>query len=331
MIIRWSHEKVAHSGRGITMNCIRSSCFWVNCNAVVRSYISKCVTCRHLRGNFQQQKMASLPSDRLCEEPPFTYCGVYLFGPFVTKEGCKELKRYEALFTCLSSRAIHIETVASLNTDSFILCLRRFIGHRRNIRPLRSDNGSNFVGASSKFKKTFAEMDQQKINDFMRDNSGEWMLWKRNPLSVSNMGGVWERQIRSARTILTSLLKTHGTSLNDESLHALLIEVEVIVNSRPLKTDLLSDDNSMVPLSPINLLTLKSGVVMPPPGVFTAPDIYCCKHWRTVQHISNEFCSRWGIEVFATRQCRQKWNTIRRNCKVGDIVLLKDEIVGQWQ
>ena len=203
------------------------------------------------------KKMTSLSRDRLCEKPPLIYCGVDLFGPFVTKEGRKELTRYGALFPCLSSRAINIETVASLNTDSFILCLRRFIGHRGNIRPLRSDNGSNFVGASSKFKKTFAEMDQQKINDFMRDNSGEWMLWKRNPLSVSNMGGVWERQIRSARTILTSLLKTHGTSLNDEPLHTLLIEVEAIVNSRPLATYLLSDVNSMMPLSPTNLLTLK--------------------------------------------------------------------------
>ena len=230
MIIRWCHEKVAHSGRGIIMNYIRSSGFWIiNCNAASISYISKCVTCRHLRRDFQQQKMASLPSDRLCEEPPLTYWGVDLFGPFVTKEGCKELKRYGALFTCLSSRAIHIETVASLNTDSFILCLRRFIGHRGNIRPLRSDNGSNFVGASSKFKKAFAEMDQLKINDFMRDSGGEWMLWKLNPPSASNMGGVWERQIRSARTILTSLLKTHGTSLNDKSLRTLLIEVEVIV------------------------------------------------------------------------------------------------------
>ena len=92
MIIRWCHEKVAHSGRGITMNYIRSSGFWIiSCNAAVRYYISKCLTCRHLRGNFQQQKMTSFPSDRLCEEPLFTYCGVDLFGPFVTKEGCKEL------------------------------------------------------------------------------------------------------------------------------------------------------------------------------------------------------------------------------------------------
>ena len=137
MIIRWCHEKVAHFGRDITMNYIRSSGFWnINCNAAVRSYISKCVTYRHLRGNIQQQKMASLPSDRLCEEPPFTYCGVDLFEPFVTKEGRKELKRHGTLFTCLSSRAIHIETVFSLNTDTFILCLCRFAGCRGNIRLL---------------------------------------------------------------------------------------------------------------------------------------------------------------------------------------------------
>ena len=111
---------------------------------------------------------------------------------------------------------------------------------------------------------------------------------------------------------------------NDESLRTLLIDVEVIVNSRPFTTDLLSDVNSMIPLSPINLLTLKSRVLMPPIGGFTAPDIYCGKHWRRVQHISDEFWSRCRKEVLATLQCQQKLNTIRRNCKVGDIVLLKE-------
>ena len=160
MIIRWCHEKVAHSGRGITMKQIRSSGFWViNCNAAVRCYILKQASCRHLRENFEQQKMASLPIHRLREEPPLTYCGVKQFRPFVTEKGGKKLKYYGALFTWLSSRAIHIETVTSLNTDSLILCLHRFVGHRENIRLLRSDNDSNFVGASSEFKKTFPEMD----------------------------------------------------------------------------------------------------------------------------------------------------------------------------
>ena len=87
------------------------------------------------------------------------------------------------------------------------------------------------------------------------------------------MGSVWERQIRSARKILESLLKTHGASLSDESLQTLLVEVEAIKNSRPLTTNLLSDANSLIPMSPINLLTMKSKVVMPPPGVFSTPDI----------------------------------------------------------
>ena len=106
------------------MNQIRSSEFWIiNCNAAVRSLISRCVTFRRLKGNLQLQKMASLPRDRMCEEPPFTYCSVGFFGPFVVKEGRKELKRYGTLFTCLSSRAIHIGAANSLSTDCFLICL----------------------------------------------------------------------------------------------------------------------------------------------------------------------------------------------------------------
>ena len=98
------------------------------------------------------------------------------------------------------------------------------------------------------------------------------MIWERNPPLSRNMGGVWERQIRSARAILNSLLKTHGSSLSDESLQNLLVEVEAIINSCPLTTDVLSDVTSLAPLSPVNLFTMKSKVVMPPPGYFTSPD-----------------------------------------------------------
>ena len=98
------------------------------------------------------------------------------------------------------------------------------------------------------------------------------MIWKRNPPLSSNMGGVWESQIRSGRAILNSLLKTHGSSLSDESLQNLLVEVEAIINSCPLTTDVLSDVTSLAPLSPVNLLTMKSKVVMPHPGHFTSPD-----------------------------------------------------------
>ena len=239
----------------------------------------------------------------------FSYCGIDMFGPFTVKDGRKEKKRYGALFTCLSTRAVHIEVSHSMTIDSFIMCLR-----------------TNFVGASAELIELI------KIGEFFQ-HGGEWIWWKRNPLLASNMGGVWERQIRTARNILNSLLKTHGVSLTDESSQTLLTEVEAIVNSRPLTTDVINDVTSAVPLSPINLLTTKSRVVMPQPGVFTSADMYCRKHWRRVQHLSNEFWSRWRKKVLLTLQNRQKWNNKTRNCEIGDIVLVKDDMEtgGQWR
>lgn len=139
------------------------------------------------------------------------------------------------------------------------------------------------------------------------------------------MGGVWERQIRTARSILNALLKTHGRSLDDEALHTLLIEVEAVVNSRPMTTETINDARSHIPLSPSNLLTMKSKVVMPPPGSFGPADIYCRKRWRRVQHIADEFWTRWRKEFLHTLQERKSCNRRRRNFKNGDVVLLKNE------
>ena len=269
LIVRDCHDRVAHGGRGATLQEIRNSGIWIiNCNRLVRHVIYNCVKCRSMRGRFGQQIIADLPKDRVNEAPPFTYCGIDLFGPFIVKERRSEMKRYGALFTCLASRAVHIEVVASMETDSFIMALRRVIARRGNIRTIRSDNGSNFIGAEKELSKAFNEMDHTKISNFLQGNGTDWLVWIKNTPTASHMGGVWERQIRSARNILSSLLKTHGRSLNDEALSTLMAEVEAVMNSRPLTVELLSDGNSLNPISPSNLLTMKSKIVMPPPGEF---------------------------------------------------------------
>ena len=120
-IIRWCNENVAHGGRGMTLNNLRQNGFWIlSANVVVRGIIDRCVSCRKLRGKFGVQKMADLPKVRCLEVPPFTHCGVDMFGPYTVRERRSKLKIYCALFTYFASRAVHIKVTNALGTDSFI-------------------------------------------------------------------------------------------------------------------------------------------------------------------------------------------------------------------
>ena len=292
-ITEYFHEEVKHSGRTTTLNEIRQNGYWlVNSNSIVRSIIHHCVPCRSMRGKLGKQKMADLPSERLETEGPFTYSGLDMFGPFYVKEGRKELKRYVALFTCFSSRAIHLESTNNLETDSFIQALRRFIARRGKVRQITCDHGKNFLGAKNELSRCFKEIDHNKISDFLLAQSCDWIDWKSHSPKASHMGGVWERQIRSVRNVLSALLQSHSSSLNDESFRTFLTEAECVVNSRPLTTENLQDPTSL-PLCPNSILTMKNKVVLPPPGVFQKEDMYCRKRWRQVQYLANEFWSRW--------------------------------------
>ena len=204
------------------------------------------------------------------------------------------------MFTCLCSLAIHIEVVHSLDADSFSLTLRRFIGRRGNIRQMRSDNGSNFVGAVKELRKSFQDMNHNRINQYLQTHGADWIAWINNTPTASHMRGVQERQIRTARDILNALIKKHGKSLDEESLETFLVEVEPTVNSKPMITEIISDIKSDIPLLPANLLTMKSKVILPTHGCFRSPDICNRKRWRRLQHIANKFWSKWRKEFLQT-------------------------------
>ena len=109
--------------------------------------------------------MADLLVNRLQPSPLFTYCGVDYFEPFHIKEGRKEVKRYGSLFTSMASRAIHVGIANALTTDSFINALRRFLTLRGPTRQLRSDRGTNFVGAKNELKRALTEMDKNEFRE----------------------------------------------------------------------------------------------------------------------------------------------------------------------
>jgi hypothetical protein len=328
LIIRDQHHSLGHAGRNHVLSSLRNKFWIINANACVRNVLYRCVICRKLREPVTTPKMADLPSDRVEQSPPFSNVGIDYFGPFIVKEGRKTMKRYGALFTCLVSRAVHIETAISLETDSFINALRRFIARRGPPQLIRSDNGTNFRGAERELRETVAKMDNPMIQNYLLRHNVNWTF---NPPSASHMGGVWERQVRSIRKILSALVHEHAGRLNDESLRTLLCEVENIINSRPLTT--LSDNvDDVEPLTPNHMLMPRAYYVLPPPGHFQKEDMYLRKRWRHVQYLANLFWSRWRTEYLSTLQIRQKWNTQKRNLEIGDIVLIKadNEMRNNW-
>lgn len=314
LIVSYFHGKVFHQGRGITINEIRSNGYWiVSGTSVVSRFIYHCVICRKLRATPVSQKMADLPLDRAQASPPFTFCGMDYCGPFMVKEGRKELKRWCCLFTCLSSRAVHLEVVHSLTSSSFINALRRFVSIRGPISMLRCDQATTFVGA------------ERELKDLLSNDCH--IEFRMNPPTASHMGGVWERLIGSVRRILDSILLLHGSQLDDESLQTYLCEVASIINGRPLTLENLTDPNYPEPLTPNHLLTMKSKVLVPPPGNFVKEDVYSIKRWRRVQYLVDQFWSRWTKEYIHTLQTRPKWHKMHRNLQIGDIVVIKDDLI----
>ena len=268
--------------------------------------------------------MACLPGDRVEPASPFSFCAVDYFGPFIVKERKNEVKRYSELFTCMGSRSVHLETANSLKSSFFINALRRLMNRRGAVRQLRSNQGTNFIGARSEMKAALCEMNQDHVQDYFLRNGCAWIPFKLNVPHSSHMGGTWERMIRSVRNALEPLLLQAGSQLDDETLRTLLTEVECIINSRPLSVDNLCDAEAPEPLTPNHLLTMKPKRVLPPPGKFQRADMYCRRRWRRVQYLANEFWLRWRGEYLQMLQVRQKWVQPKRNLAVGDIVISKE-------
>nr|XP_061817683.1 uncharacterized protein LOC133607218 [Nerophis lumbriciformis] len=220
------------------------------------------------------------------------------------------------MFTCLSTRAVHIELIETMSTSSFINALRRFTAIRGPVRLLRSDQGTNFIGACRELQ---INSEDPKLKAHLQDKGCTWIF---NPPHSSYMGDVWERMIGIARRILDAMLLKDNCRLSHEVLVTLMSEIMAIMNARPL-VPVSSDPDMPAVLTPAMLLTQKTDPASAPLGNMDLKDLYN-KQWRQVQSLAETFWKRWRQEYLRTLQPRKKWKSERPNLQVGDVVLLKD-------
>ena len=126
LLIKYTHLKNLHSGVRDTLVCLREKYWIIKGRQVVRSVIKSCVQCKRYEGKPLSTTMSpDLPTVRVSEDPPFTHVGVDFAGPLYGQS-----KSYICVFTCASTRGVHLELTRGLDTENFLLALRRFSGRR---------------------------------------------------------------------------------------------------------------------------------------------------------------------------------------------------------
>ena len=218
-----------------------------------------------------------------------------------------------------------MEIAASLDTSSCINAFRRFLARRGTVKTMRSDNGTNLVGAQKELKVSLEQWNQAHIG---RELQLHGVKWDFNPPAASHFGGVWERLIRLVRKVLYSLLREQVHKMDDEGLYTLLCEVESILNGRPI-TQTCDKPNDLDALTPNHLLLLEDSENLPV-GIFEKRDSYSHRRWRHVQHLVDVFWKRWSSEYLPLLQERQKWLQPQRNLKIDDVVLILEGPRGYW-
>jgi len=185
----------------------------------------------------------------------------------VTKRGATRKpvykKSYIALFVCFSTNAVHLESVSNLSAYAFLAALRQFVSRRGLPNSLYSDNGSNFVAVDSDLKEAYALLDsqpaKQKVATYLADHR---VSWKRIPARAPNFGGLWETAVRSAKRLLKKA--TVNLTLSFEEFSTFILQVEAIMNGRPVvPLDAPTDDGSEA-LSPGHFLVGRALVSLPP-------------------------------------------------------------------
>lgn len=325
-IVLRKHRELWHSSPHIMLGELRSSYWIISGRASIRKIVHACIFCRRRSAAPSIPLMAALPAYRIAAHlPAFTNTGVDMFGPILVTVKRSSVKRYGLLFTCLSTRAVHLEMANNADMDSFLQAFSRFKNRRGSIAHLYSDNGTNFVAANKEIQAAIERLNAQGVGDKLANLKVQWHF---NPPGAPHFGGAWERLIKSAKIALQAVL--HNQHVTDEILNTALTEVEALLNSRPL-THVSVDPTDLEPLTPNHLLLGRRNPYVQP-DISDEKDVCARLRFKRAQLIAEHFWRRWLREYLPDLTERKKWMLPRRNLTPGDLVLLIDPNTprGSW-
>ena len=229
LIVKHYHEMGHHTaGSNQTLSTLSTKCWIIAACEEIAEWEKECAACIRKKVKCAKQIMAPLPLNRLkLSLRAFTRTAVDFGGPFVTIQGRGKLrqKHYLCLFTCLASRAVHLEVAYGLDTDSFLRAFYRMCNRRGVPEEMISDNGTNFVGENQELCELINHVFQSsRLKESLVCQRVKWTF---NPPSAPPFGGVFETMIKAAKRLC-------NTDINDEELMTAFTGAEALITSRPL-------------------------------------------------------------------------------------------------
>ncbi|XP_043491545.1 uncharacterized protein LOC122517187 [Polistes fuscatus] len=310
-----SKKEIGNGGTQATLNAIHESFWPINGRSSVKRVIYKCIICRRLKPTTPQYPMSDLPANRLLQNRPFLHTGVDFCGPLFIKEkqhrNHGRIKIYVAVFVCFSTKAVHLELVSDLTTEAFLADLHRFMARRGKCSDIYSDNATNFVGSANELEARVS-----------RSLANEGIKWHFIPPRSPHFGGLWEVAVKLFKHNLERIVG--DTLLGYEALLTYVLEIEAILNSRPI-TPLSNDPNDLRALTPGHFLIGESLKSLPEDDYGDIPSGRLSQ-WQHVQQMKQHFWNRWNKEYLNEQTVRKKWHRgTTDDISPGTLVILRED------
>lgn len=319
------HLKLFHAGPKLLLAQLNQKYWLVNGLRQVKKITHKCLPCFRLKANCAKQLMGSLPKQRVVASRAFETVAIDFAGPIEIKNSRirKALisKGYICVFVCFNTKAIHLELASDLTTETFLACFKRFISRRAMPSEVFCDNGGSFRGAANHLAELYklhrSTEHQTLVHNFTAPQN---IKFNFTPSYSPVFASLAEAAVKSMKYHLKRQLQK--SILTYEQLNTVLIQIEAILNSRPLIA-LSCDISDFTYLTPGHFLVGVPLVSYPEPDISEIPTNRL-KFWQLVESIKQGFWKVWHKQYLNTLQCRQKWRDDVPNICVGDLVLLKE-------
>ena len=310
LLVKHAHETNMHMGTDWVHHHLRQKFWIISSRQLIKATLKRCLVCDKLQGKRGEQQMAQLPVPRVQQQVPFSHVGVDYTGNLYLRNDRKNSPAYIVVFTCLTTRAVHLEVVKTGQINDFVDALKRMISSKGTPTDIYSDNALIF-----KTLKDRLEKGDLNLNTLLP--GGKWHL---STEAAPHTGGVWERIVGLVKKPLSKII---GRQVLDyDEMITICKEVEGILNDRPL-AEVSADSMEVITPSMLTIGRKIRACPMPEPNQPPTPRVNVKKQMTERDRLVARFWKSWLDEYCLSLQKMHKWDQKRPNISIGDLVLVE--------